>query len=280
MTPLEKLLEDLDKASGPGCSPIWVHVYGHAGEGGVLATDHVMERMWGWTAPPECWAVGVVADAWARPLVPDGRGGLKMSTCDRGRQRARTRCLVGRDGEVVSRIRLDDGRVIDDRPDTGRTVEGLHRCLGLPTPPPDRPSSELVNLVWMAQILDAAAPPGRGRRKLSWAEVAALHPAVRALSEDGHQVVPEHADEVIAASSRAWTWSRLRHLTAAGGWLGELVPAELAEWMDDGMFCRWVLGDAVPIEDVVVAVRAALPVPVARQVQRCLDGPGSGTSAA
>lgn len=280
MTPLEQLLETLDAASAPGDAPMWIHAHGHAGDGGVLAVDRVMERMYGWTAPEECWAVGVVADAWARPLVDPGPGGLRAAPGDGERQRVRTRCLVSRHGEVVSRLHLADGRVVEDRPSTGRTLDAMHRCVGLPTPPPERPSSDLLTLVWLAEILAAAGVQGAWRRRISWPEAVGVHPAVRALQEDGHEVPLDHVEQVLAAAGRAWSWSRLRELASGGSWLSDLVPAGLAGWMDDGMFSRWVLGSAPPLLEVLAEVRAAVPVPVGRQLQRCLAGAGIVAGAA
>lgn len=287
MTPLEELLETLDEWSTPEGGPMWIQAYGRAGDGGSLVVDEVMERMLGWVAPPSCWAVGVVAGGWAYPLT--GNGARPRRGCA-GSRRVQTRCLVGRDGEVVSRLHDADGTVVDEPPSTGRTIDALRRCVGLTTPPPDRPSSELLALVWMAEVV--AAAEGANRRSvastrdhrsrpggatvvgLTWEEVARLHPAVLALVTDGHQVPLEHMDAVLRSAGRAWSWGHLRELAAGGGWPAGIVPSALAAWMDDGMFSRWMLDASAPLSDVFALTRAALPAAVGDQLGSCLAAAG------
>jgi hypothetical protein len=268
VTPLQELLEALDRTTGPGCSPIWVQAYGRPGVDRVLATDRVMDRMFGWRPPAPCWAVGVVADgrAWAVDAGPAGTPPALV----------RTRVFVSSAGEVVSRVRFADGRVTEEVPRYGRTLDALRRCLDLATEPPARPAMELIALVWMAEIAVAATGDRRRRRPLGWAEVAAMHPAARALAEDGHPVDPDHLDQAIAAAGRAWTWGRLRDMAASGdGWLSDLVPPHLAAWMDDGMFSRWFFYGPDPWAPFVDVVRRDLEPDVARRVRRCLEGSGT-----
>jgi len=267
MTPLQELLESLDAATQPGAAPVWVQAYGRP-EDKVLAVDEAMDRMFGWQAPAPCWAVGVVAEGWAWPPEdPLPRG-------DR-RQRVQTRVLVGSDGEVASRVRLDDGRLIGEAPLGGRLLDALQRCLGLPTAPPSRPSSQLIGLVWVAEVMAAGARRRGSERPLSWAEVAALHPAVRALAEDGHAVDPDHAEQAMAAANRLWTWSRLRQLAASGSsWLSRLIPPQLAAWMDDGIFSRWFFYAGDPWPDLLAATTGLLRPPVGRRLAGCLAEAG------
>jgi hypothetical protein len=267
MTPLEDLLATLDTAGEVGAAPVWVQAYGRPADK-ILAVDEVMDRMFGWRPPVACWAVGVVAEGWAFP--PE-----QPAPAPRRRQRVQTRILVGSDGEVASRVRMADGRLMSDVPAGGRLLDALQRCLGLPTAPPTRPSSEIIGLVWAAEIMAVGARrPGR-QGALGWAEVAALHPAVRALAEDGHAVDADHAEQVMAAANRLWTWSRLRQLAASGSsWLSEMIRPDLAEWMDDGIFSRWLLYDAKPWSDVLPVATGLLSPAVARRLARCLADSG------
>ena len=287
MTPLEELLETLDGCTPQKGGPMWIQAYAHAGEAASVAVDPDMEHMLGWVAPPSCWAVGVLAGGWAFPLTADGRPPRRGC---QGSRRVQSRCLVGRDGEVVSRLHDADGTVINDPPTTGRTLDALRRCLGLATPAPERPSSELLALVWLAEVV-AAAEGGDGRNVgfgrdprsrrggttvtgLTWEQVASLHPAVQALVTDGHEVPLDRMGAVLRGAGRAWSWSHLRELAAGGAWPAGIVPAALAAWMDDGMFSRWMLDASAPLGEVIALTRAALPAAIGDQLQRCLAGAG------
>lgn len=277
MTDLEQLLETLDDVSEPGDAPVWVHAYGRAGAGGVLEVDEAMDRIFGWRAPAECWAVGVVAGGWAWPTAPGGeRPAWPPPEAGRAaRRRVTTLCLVGRDGEVAGRVRFAGGPAVDEAPFAGRMFDALQRCLDLPTAAPQRAPAELLALTWLSEVIVHGRAVAH-RRPLSWSEAAALHPAVAALQEDGHPVDSDHFDQVMVAAARAWTWQRLRQLAAGGGWLAAAVPPGLAGWMDEGMFSRWVLDGAAPVGGVVADAVAVLTAPAAERVRRCLAMTGLG----
>lgn len=128
--------------------------------------SHPLDHLLGFVAPASWSAFGAVCFG---RVVP-------------GDRRARVVTLVARSGETYAVTTLDDGTVIDE-PGEGAIIDALHRCLGLPTPPP---------------------PFGM----VDWGEV--------------------------------------RRTVAAGATAGAGMSADIAAWMDDGMFARWILNDQPP----------------------------------
>jgi hypothetical protein len=193
--------------------------------------SHPLDHLLGFVAPPAWWALGLVCYGWASPPTDGARPSAHPD-----RRRVRVVTLLARDGEERSTASLDDGTVVDE-PGVGTVADALRRCLGLATAAPPVSTAELFAALWVGRI--AAA-----ERRLSWVEAAALHPAMEALAAVGGQRA--QAEELIAAGRalhRSLSWGELRLRAAAGRQdPGVEVPADLAAWMDDGMFARWVLG--------------------------------------
>jgi hypothetical protein len=220
----------------------------------------------GWEAPPDCLAVGVVAAGKAHvadspvegpaPFSPGVIPGIRMC------------CLVTRRGEVTWRMALPDGRSFDDAPQEGRLLDCLKRCFALPTPPPPAGPGHLLSVIWLGAILDEDR---RVDRRLSWREISRLHPAAtmtgrRAAGPDDRQ----DFSALIRAATSAWSWETLRNRAVTESWAGELVSPELAAWMDDGMFARWILG-ALPAPDELVArLRPRLAPSTARRLAHAI----------
>ncbi|MDQ6782794.1 MAG: hypothetical protein M3063_05000, partial [Actinomycetota bacterium] len=152
--------------------------------------------------------------------------------------RVRVIVVVDRRGAIGARTTLGDGRIVDGGCRGGRLFDALHRCLGLRSDPPPVSSAAMIGDLWLAAVV--ADGERRGRR-LGWNEVAALHPATRALAEGGHSLTPAEIDAVVRVAPRAWTWERLQVDTVRGGGLSDLVAPDIAAWMDVGMFARWTL---------------------------------------
>ena len=120
------------------------------------------------------------------------------------RCRARVTSIVDRRGREAVTTALDDGRVIDD-PGVSVLGDVLRRCLGAPTAPPP-PLRDLLDVLWVEALL---ADVDEVRR---WDDALALRPPLT-------------------------TWTHLRHVARDAPGFGEV-----AAWMDDGMFARWLLG--------------------------------------
>lgn len=192
--------------------------------------------LFGLLAPVEACAVGLAAGGWTLPRSPD-------------RCRARTLVLADRDGNLAGYARVADGPVIDEPATEGLAVDALRRTLGLPTPPPTVPLSELLACEWLDKVVEVSR---QSSRRLSWRRAAALHPAVRLLASEGasHDELP--LVEVGRAVGNVGDWSSLRTLAMAGRWPCRCyVPPLVAAWMDDGIFARWCRSVHPPLAELV-----------------------------
>jgi hypothetical protein len=217
---------------------------------------HPARELLGFVAPDTWWALGVVCPGWANP-AGDDLGDVDMDRgrrdgpryADRpGRRRVRAVSLVARDGAEAARLVLDDDPPIDP----GACGEGLipdclRRALGLPTAPPAIAVAELWATRWLGEIVAAGEA---GCRRVGWAEAAALHPVAEVLAP-GRTIT--HDDLIPAASALQTTvgWADVRARVAAGHWSAPDLSPDVAAWMDDGMFSRWVLGGSPPLEELL-----------------------------
>lgn len=238
------------------------------------------EDAFGWTAPADVDAVGVLSTvAGISRLAPDSpdfrapeslddlaAGGSDDGPADAradvaaegSDDQARTDLLprdlgntavrlvgaVDRYGTVASRLRFPDG-VYDRQPCGGRLLDIMLRCLDRPTPPPACDTKRLLAGMWLGEILDTYAQ--RGCKRLSWRDAVAVHPLVRR----ARRALLTKLDSVGLAALAAAddppppTWRELRLETFCFGLLAELFPrgrGSLAEWLDDGAYARWILG--------------------------------------
>lgn len=165
-----------------------------------------------------------------------------------GPGRVRIALLIDREGRVVSRTTLADGTILEEPPACGRVIDILRRCLGLPTEAPEIGPEALLAAVWVARILETGVGDAS---PLDWEQVARLHPAMTALATSGEEVGAEHLETAIRAASRAWSWENLRSQAAEGACPYQSVSPELARWMDEGMFSRWVLESCPSVDSLL-----------------------------
>ena len=156
-------------------------------------------------------------------------------------RRARVVTLVARTGETYAVTSLDDGTVMDE-PGEGSVTDALRRCLGLATPPPPCPTNELFDAYWLRSVLAAG-------RRMTWREAAALRPEPVVYELD---------------------WTDVRRHAAAGSSPSPRVSADVAAWMDDGMFARWVLADQPPVDWLLDQLAFAQLPNVMRRIRRAL----------
>lgn len=216
--------------------PSWVEIHPTPdAEAATFVRHHDLSGLFGWVAPPGCWAVGVVAGGWGH-TTPAGSEAPGPDRRAAGR-RLRVIVVVDRDGAVSARTTFSDGDTLEGGCQGGRLVDAVRRCLRLATPPPPASSAMLLRNLWLAAVV----AEGNGRGRLSWPDVARLHPAAQVLTGDGHELTPDEFEVLVRVTPRVWTWDRMRVDTAQGGGLRDLVAPELAAWMDTGMFARWTL---------------------------------------
>jgi hypothetical protein len=262
----EKLAGILLDAAGDRAAeqehPIWVRVLdspdGDPEETLALALSAEPAGLLGWVATADCQAVGMVATGRLRPIE-----GAPAGAVDPADDRVRMVCLVSRAGDVAWKMGLPDGSESGETPSEGRMLDCLRRCFGLPTPPPPASPARLQAAAWLAAIFEQAQG---ARRPLSWSEVSRLHPVARVLDGDLHGDCSTVLPGLIRLAGSAWTWEDFRQHAQGDPAVRDVINPELAAWMDDGMFARWVLSCLPAPDELLVALRPHLTPSAARRL--------------
>jgi hypothetical protein len=227
----------------------------------------VVDALAGFTAPSEWMAIGVVTEGNARHLV------------DAGTERRRVRCvhLVDRSGASASTLRLqgDDPTVFagDDDSGRGRIDDACRRALGLPTPPAEARAIELWAVVWLDRVLQALAEDDASDPPPDWDEIVCRHPAVAMVLCELYDRGEDPADNLVRLATRlaeVHSWPVLRQACAAGDWPVDGIPPDVAAWLDDGSFSRWVLGACPALGDLRDAACDLLPPSLRRRLRATL----------
>lgn len=210
----------------------------------------VVDALAGFTAPPEWMAIGVVTEGNARHLVD----------ADTAPRRVRCVHLVDRTGASASTLRLqgEDATVfgIEEEHGRGRIDDACRRALSLPTAPPEHTTLELWALVWLDRAIAALAAAGDEDPPATWADLTAHHPAVAVLRSDAEEFGGAAADNLVRLGTvlaDVHSWPVLRAACAAGEWPVDDIAPEVAAWLDDGSFSRWVLGGYPPLAQLADA---------------------------
>jgi hypothetical protein len=228
-----------------------------------LGGDHPLVTLMGFAAPPSWLALGVASSGRAVALDGSDRVGDARFTVLTDRSGA-SAGLLHRDGRTTRMAETPVGAVAD----------ACHRALGLATPPPPATTLELWTIWWLDHLVEAAVDPGGSGPVRSWADAVTHHPATwlswpgRRRHDDTLAVPPPGPEpSVLAASAQAvadaWPWSRLRDDPGVLDHPAPGLAADLAAWMDDGMFARWALSRYPSPADLLDACCAVLPVDVA-----------------
>jgi len=242
-----------------------------------LADTHPVEALLGLRAPDHWQGVGVICSGGVVPSTPAERRGHRRAGPDAA---VRIVTLLDRAGRSASVLRAGGRpRRLGEAP-VGVIGDGLRRALGLPTAPPPPSSAPL----WVAWWLDRIVERSLGRRApATWAEVAGLHPACP-FSLPGRGPRPVTLARAAAELADRWPWHRLRTDAAVadlrarpapGERVGPAIPGRpgpvVAEWMDDGMFARWLLGAVPSLHDLFDTVRSTVPVALHDQVDEVVE---------
>jgi hypothetical protein len=240
---------------------------------------HPVEGLTGFTAPPGWSTLGVVCSGTARHLV--GSTGTDAGSAPPplgDRQPIRVAYLVARSGVSASACRRPDGTIwshsaagLDDA-GVGRVDDVLRRALRLPTHPPHSSSIELWARLWLDRAVEEVA--ARPRRRWTWPAIARLHPAAQLVLEDLPERGAEVADSILRLGemlgrSRSWSELRIGHSSAVPD--PAAIRPDLAEWMDDGIFSRWLLDGVPDCGSSLVHLRDLLPPGVIGRIERVLD---------
>jgi hypothetical protein len=220
---------------------------------------HPLDVLLGFVAPAEWAALGVAAPGTGHAL--DG---------DQPPERVHVTMLIARSSASAGVLRRGDRVTPLGDPPQGLVADACRRALGLPTAPPPATTAGLWVRWWLDALVQAAAERGPGEPALGWLDAVALHPATF-VPEPG-EPLPEPA-AVAAATlgmAEAWGWGRLRGRPQAGDLSPGSAPGgltrEVASWMDDGMYARWLLAGLPPPDDLLDACWGLLPEAVAAQV--------------
>ncbi len=197
---------------------------------------HPVDALLGFTAPAAWVAVGVVATGTARSL----------DTAPTASRRVRIVHLVDRGGREASLLHdLEEGTVLPcPSPADGHIADLCRRMLGLPTAAPPPSVLPWWTTLWLDRILaESLADP---TTRWTWPRLAVLHPAV---DPDALPIDPEELAEGAVLRAASVSWETVRREVASG---------ELADWMDDGMFARWILSEHLAPDQLAAELTAAL----------------------
>jgi hypothetical protein len=168
-------------------------------------------------------------------------------------------CVVPRRGPMGWKLVLDGRGGLEEPPQQGFLLDVLRRAAGRPTGRPE-PVGLYHLLWWVGTIL---AVGSCASRRLDWPAVRALNPMTSAQDVTSAPVGPP-AD----LSRGCSTWEDLR-LRAAGGKVEPwFPPPDLAAWMDEGMFSRWVLSGLPPVATLLCRCRPLLTPSAYHQLRR------------
>lgn len=229
---------------------------------------HPADVLIGQVVPRRWSVVGVVATATAHHLD------------DQSITPAAVVVLVDRDGRIAHRVEASDGAELvpaNGAPPSGRLVDLLLRSLGRPTAAPDVSPRQFWAALWLDAVVAEVAPgPDRPRTA---DEVWALHPVIGGgLTAELIDALGERPD-----LSHGPGWRALRELAATTtpartpteaalrDALNPIIPPDLAAWMDDGTFARWLIGAFPPLDDLLAITDALLAPEVARAVRASIQ---------
>lgn len=222
-----------------------------------LEGRHPLEVLMGFVAPRHWRALGVSCPGRALSLDPEGRpqrgpagrppAPITVTVLfDRGGGAAG---VMRRGGEVTSLTGQPEGVVAD----------ACRRALGLPTAPPPPSTLGLWTLTWLDRLVEVAGQADAASRLRTWPAVAALHAAGMPGTGPGATASPAELVASARLLAEAWPWSRLRREPRAADVPGPPTSADLAAWMDDGMWARWLLARLPAADDLLAGVQALLP---------------------
>lgn len=241
---LERLLDGIDDALADECDhPAMLVgvVIDAAGVEVALAAleagEHPVDALIGFSAPDEWAAVGVVAVGTATAI---GDGAPVAS------RRVRVLHLVDRTGSEASLLYdLEESTALRcPSPVDGHIADLCRRMLGLPTTPPPPSVLPWWTTVWLDRILaESLADPAE---PWTWHRLALLHPAV---DPNVAPLDPEGLAEEAVAKAASVSWGTVRQ---------QMASDELAGWMDDGMFARWVLSQHLAPRQLAAELTSAL----------------------
>jgi hypothetical protein len=233
-----------------------------------LEGAHPLEVLLGFVAPRHWRALGVSCAGRAQRLDVAGRHRHGAAGAAAEPDAVTVTLLVDRAGAAAGLMRRgDEVTPLPGRPD-GAVADACRRALALPTAPPSESTLGLWTLGWLDRLVEHASRADAASRLHSWSVVAGLHAAAgHPGGPPGAALSPAALAGSAGALAEAWTWARLRADPAVADVPGPPPTPELAAWMDDGMWARWLLSRLPAADDLMAAVHALLPSVLADGVE-------------
>ena len=227
-----------------------------------LAGTHPLDLLLRFVAPAHWTALGVSGAGSAHTLDDTGRPRPGAGLGD-----VFVTVVVHRSGETSTLMQHGKAEpvAIPEQPE-GMVADACRRALGLPTAAPPASTTDLWTLCWLDRLVDAAS---RGPASLprDWEAVAGVHPAAGPAPVPSDPVALARAGRTLATS---WPWSRLRRHPETVDVPGLDSSPALAEWMDDGMWARWLLSAFPARDDLLASVHDLLPADLAEAVRQAI----------
>lgn len=172
---------------------------------------------------------------------------------------------LGRNGEEASVIMSVEGTKVSHMQSHGKFPDLVRRCLGLETMPCMEQPIDMMVRQWLAAILVMSERTGGID---SWQEAALCH----AMCEKGDKT--PSPKELAAAAQKMCargSWEVIRRAVAEGSIKNEEISAEMAGWMDEGIFARYTLNQWMDMDEGLEAVKSVLDGGVFEDVADCVD---------
>ena len=166
-----------------------------------------------------------------------------------------TGALVTRDGAMASGYRLAGSEFELVPGGVGTIPDALKRAVGVPTDPAEVPFTGWVARM-LLQLIIGDAP--RGHRRVPWCQLRPSIESYAALADEG-------------------SWETLRSVAAKRpAVISDLTP-DVAAWMDEGIFSRWVIGGLPSYDHLLEEARKACTPEAFTQLRRQLKAWGLPT---
>jgi hypothetical protein len=164
--------------------------------------------------------------------------------------------LIDRDDQHTITIADDAGHPLTsaESAPSGYVADVCRRVLGLPCEAETRPVGEWVMAQWLSRLLDTAADPATSARAADPTAVARLHPAF----DPALANTPDDLAEATLETVAELPWPLLREQVADGLLYVESITPQLARWMDDAFFARYLLEAYRPLDELLDDLRLFL----------------------
>lgn len=269
--PLDDLVEAVNAALYPPAGHQLLRVVDDPPEVEIarrpLEVDHPLEALLGFTAPAHWLAIGLTGPGRAVPLDP--------STDDDTPSVAFT-VLLDRSGHGAGVMQSGGSVTHLPGPPEGLLGDACRRAMGLPTAPAPPDTVDLWLRCWLDQLVESIAFLGNSRHYQTWPAVTAVHPVSTVWGLDCPSGAPAALADATRRLAEAWPWVRLREEPDVLDTPGPPLSPEVTEWMDDGMFARWVMAAFPSWQQLANATAELVPAPIATTIAETVLAAGIG----